>query len=355
MRFLIGVAEIILEKSITIQILIFQSHSAVEKTLQTLKSLSLFTGEGSKKSFGLWSFSLVGQAWDRPQRFCSLCAASLSKRARLCAPDFTSPCSPLHPRQEQSCWAELSLGKQDLLLVPLPCSPFSPHVISTTRSTITWIPLMPVKHSCERRVEHMCKCPLSWLLARVIATENSGWAQVTKEESHWASCRCFTPTCTSSWPDAGRSTDGTVLFSDGSQAWDVPCYVTSQHGPCSVTLLFVGPPVLGVHGGEGFGISQWSSAGRERSDGEFRVPGKSALLFFRKHNSLWMHLLGVGSLCPFLLGKLSPSWNLAWQTQAQQQLCLHLLWTGTELCSWWHQLGHFCWERGTQHIARGNG
>lgn len=110
MRFLIGVAEIILEKSITIQIPIFQSHSAVEKMLQTLKSLSLFTGEGSKKSFGSWSFSLVGQAWDRPQRFCSLRAASLNKRVRLCAPDFTSPCSPLHPRQEQPCWAELSLG-----------------------------------------------------------------------------------------------------------------------------------------------------------------------------------------------------------------------------------------------------
>lgn len=155
MRFLIGVAEIILEKSITIQIPIFQSHSAVEKTLQTLKSLSLFTGEGSNKSFGLWSFSLVGQAWDRPQRFCSLCVASLSKRVRLCDPDFTSPCSPLHPGQEQPRWAELSLGKQDLLLVPSPRFPFSPRVISITRSTFTWIPLIPVKHSWEKSWAHV--------------------------------------------------------------------------------------------------------------------------------------------------------------------------------------------------------
>lgn len=50
MRSLIGVAEIILEKSITIQISIFQSCNIVNKTLQILKALSLAAGEGSNES-----------------------------------------------------------------------------------------------------------------------------------------------------------------------------------------------------------------------------------------------------------------------------------------------------------------
>lgn len=60
MRSLIGVAEIILEKSITIQISIFQSHSTVNKTLQTLKALSLATGEGANEPLsGSCSWSLI--------------------------------------------------------------------------------------------------------------------------------------------------------------------------------------------------------------------------------------------------------------------------------------------------------
>lgn len=110
MRSLIGVAEIILEKSITIQISIFQSRSSVNKTLQTLKALSLATGEGANEPLGgsrSWSFDLVGQAWERLQRFCSQCAASLSTREwGFVLQTSQSPTSPLHHRQDQSHGAQ---------------------------------------------------------------------------------------------------------------------------------------------------------------------------------------------------------------------------------------------------------
>lgn len=83
MRSLIGVAEFILQKSITIQISTFQSHSIATRTLQTLKVFSLAAGEGSNYSLSgsiLCFFDLVGQVWKRAWRFCRLCAASLSTR-----------------------------------------------------------------------------------------------------------------------------------------------------------------------------------------------------------------------------------------------------------------------------------
>ena len=64
-RSLIRVAEIIPEKSITIQLSIFQSRSIVNKTLQTLKALSLSAGESSSESLRRscsWSFDLVSKA-----------------------------------------------------------------------------------------------------------------------------------------------------------------------------------------------------------------------------------------------------------------------------------------------------
>lgn len=105
MRSLIGVAEIILEKSITIQISIFQSCNIVNKTLQILKALSLAAGEGSNESLSgshSWSFNLLGQAWESPQKFCSLCAASLSTREwGVLLQTLHSPSSPLYYRQDK--------------------------------------------------------------------------------------------------------------------------------------------------------------------------------------------------------------------------------------------------------------
>lgn len=168
MRSLIGVAEIILEKSITIQISIFQSHSLVSQTLQTLKALSLATGEGSNESLGgshSRSFNLVGQAWESPQRFCSLCAVSLSTRKQgFVLQILHSLSSPLHDRQEKSHGAQPrqtgpALGPITTLFLQSPC-----HFHH--RYPITWLSLIPVKHFYKRGVGHMRKCPLSWFLSQ---------------------------------------------------------------------------------------------------------------------------------------------------------------------------------------------
>lgn len=105
MRSLIGVAELILEKSITIQISTFQSSSKTTRTLQTLKVLSLAAGEGSNDSLCgsiLCFFDLVGRVWKRAWRGCRLCAASLSTGIKALCSRLWIPSNTLHHRPNNS-------------------------------------------------------------------------------------------------------------------------------------------------------------------------------------------------------------------------------------------------------------
>lgn len=123
----------------------------------------------------------------------------------------------------------------------------------------------------------------TFLLLLVTATESSGWAQMLGEVLHWAPRRCLRQTlCMSLWLDKGGVRSPLMalpLFLIlQARRQSLLHHLTTRSVVGHTTVHRISCPRRFMRHGRGFGVSQWDSAGRERSNGGFRVLGKPSLL-----------------------------------------------------------------------------